>query len=332
MSHPSSGQPYYGQPGQNQPQYGGYPGGPAPDPYGTNPSSGVPYSGGPAYPQSGGPSYPQSGPPGYPQESYTTEPPYSGQPYQGPYGPTQQQPVAPSYDQGYPQQPQAAYQVAQPYATPAPARSKNGLIALVASGGVLVLLIAAIASVALLRDDDEPVANGPGTAASAGASPEASPSKTGPAPEYPATISLPATVAGMTKVDDADLQKTADETATKIKNSTDADSAIAAYYAPDGDVQKIVGLVGATTRITDPESELDGAFSSALAVSGVRKVDAGPLGGVMKCGNTSSGGVALTVCGWADGGSLALGIFLNRSVTESGDLFVKIRAEILHRG
>jgi hypothetical protein len=316
VSHPSSGQPYNGQPGQNQPQYGGYPGGPAPDPYGTNPSSGVPYSGGPAYPQ----------------ESYTTEPPFSGQPYQGPYAAAPQQP----YDQTYPQQPpptayQATppYQVAQPYQAPPPARSKNGLIALVASGGVLVLLIAAIAGIAVLRDDGEPT--GPGAApTTAAASP--SPSPSGPAAEYPATISLPATVAGMTKVEDADLQATADETATKIKNSADADSAIAAYYAPNGDKQKIVGLVGATTRIADPATELDSAFNSALSVTGAKEIDAGPMGGVMKCGSTSSGGVALTVCGWADGGSLALGIFLNRSVTESGDLFRTIRGEILHRG
>jgi len=320
VSHPSSGEPYFGQPGQNQPQYGGYPGGPAPDPYGTNPSSGVPYSGGPAYPNSGGPAYP-------PQESYTTEPPFSGQPYQGGY----QQP----YDQTYQQQPpQAAYQatppfqVTQPYQAPPPARSKTGLVALVASGGVLVLLVAAITGVALLRDDSEPT--GPG--ATAPTTVAASPSQTGPAAEYPATISLPATVAGMTKIDDADLQATADETATKIKDSTDADSAVAAYYAPDGDKQKIVGIVGATTRISNPATELDSAFNSALSVTGAKEIDAGPLGGVMKCGNTSSGGVALTVCGWADGGSLALGIFLNRSVTESGELFRTIRGEILHRG
>jgi hypothetical protein len=107
---------------------------------------------------------------------------------------------------------------------------------------------------------------------------------------------------------------------------------VAAYYAPAGDLTRTVGLVGATVRLTDPESELEDAFSGELGVTGVQDVDPGPMGGTMRCGSAASGGSALAVCGWADGGSLALGIFLNRSNSESAALFRQIRGEILKRG
>ncbi|GAA0902388.1 hypothetical protein [Virgisporangium aurantiacum] len=319
MTYPPSGQPWNGQPEQQQPQYGGYGGTPNP------PLSGPPYSG-----------Y-ETG--GYSQESYTTEPPMSGQPYQGQqpydpnYGAVPQQPAG--YPQpGYPPMQQPGYQGYAPpqqppsFVTPAaPRTNRGGMLALVIGGIVILLILVGVGTAMVFTsgDDDEPTA---GPTASASAEPSAS----AEAAEYPARIDLPATVAGLTKVDNATLNKTANDTAQKIKTATNADSAVAAYYAPSGDLTKAVGLVGATGRITDPEGELDDAFSSELAASGVEDVDPGPLGGKMRCGTTASSGQALSVCGWADGGSLMLGIFVNRSSTDSADLFRQIRAEVLKRG
>jgi hypothetical protein len=322
VTYPSSGQPWNGQPDQQQPQYGGYGGAPTP------PLSGPPYSG-----------Y-ETG--GYPQESYTTEPPMSGQPYQGP----------PSYDPNYgAQQPQPGYQPAYPaqqpgyqqgYAPPQqpppfgpqppPSNNRGGMLALVIGGIVILLILVGVGTAMVLTSgDDDPTAdptNGPAASNSA----EASATPSAEAGEYPARIDLPQTVAGLTKIDNAALNKTANDTAQKIKVATDADSAVAAYYAPSGDLTKAVGLVGATGRITDPDGELDDVFSGELTVSGVQDVDPGPLGGEMRCGTTASNGQALTVCGWADGGSLMLGIFINRSSTDSATLFRQIRGEVLKRG
>ena len=305
MTYPSSGQPWNGQPDQQQPQYGGYGGTPTP------PLSGPPYSG-----------Y-ETG--GYPQESYTTEPPMSGQPYDPNYGAQQ-----PGYQQGYPgggaQQPgyqgYAPPQQAPSFVTPpAPRGNRGGMLALVIGGIVVLLLLVGIGTAVVLTsgDDDDPKAN-----PTASASASAEPSESAEPGEYPARIDLPQTVAGLTKVDNAALNQTANQTAQQIKTATNADSAVAAYYAPSGDLTKAVGLVGATGRITDPEGELDDAFSGELAVSGAEDVDPGPLGGEMRCGTTASNGQALTVCGWADGGSLMLGIFINRSSTDSADLFRQI--------
>lgn len=317
MTYPPSGQPWNGQPEQNQPQYGGYSGG---NP--TPPLSGPPYSG---Y-ETGG--YPQ-------QESYTTEPPMSGQPYQGqqPYDPNYGAPQQPGYDPHYAAQPpgyQGYQQQAPSFVPPTPpSRGRGGMLALVIGGIVVLVLLVGLGTALALRsnDDDDPVVsptNGP-------ASSSASPTPT-EAAEYPARIDLPQTVAGLTKVDNPTLNQTANETAQEIKTATNADSAVAAYYAPSADLTKAVGLVGATGRITDPEGELDDAFTGELAATGVEDVDAGPLGGTMRCGTTANGGQALTVCGWADGGSLMLGIFINRSQSESATLFRQIRGEILKRG
>jgi hypothetical protein len=325
VTYPPSGPPWNGQPEQNQPPYGGYSGG-APTP----PLSGPPYS---------QPGY-QSG--GYTQESYTTEPPMSGQPYQGQsydqtYGaPPPQQPT---YAPAYGAQPPAYQGYAQPqpqqvpsFVTPPPqgGGSRGGMLALVIGGIVILLVLVGVGTALVLRsgDDDEPTATPTnGTGNSAGASPSEA-----AASDYPARIDLPQIVAGLTKIDDPALNKTANDTALQIKAATNADSAVAAYYAPNSDLTKAVGLVGATGRITNPEGELDDAFSSELTVTGAQDVDPGPLGGLMRCGNTASSGQALSVCGWADGGSLMLGIFVNRSVTDSATLFRQIRGEILKRG
>jgi hypothetical protein len=341
-----------GQPDPNQPPYdAGYSGGPGPDPNAPASYGQQPY----------GPDQNYGSP--HPQESYTTEPPYSGQPQSGqpysgqpysgqpysgqPYSAQQYSgqpysadaygnPAQPGYATGYPAQAQPV--PGQPYGAPPqpPRRGRGGLIALVAGAALLLLLVCSVGGVLIATSGNDKPSAGPtrsaapsasATSRSAGASPSSTVK-----PEYPATIAMPKTVAGLTKLDNPELNKQADETATKIKDSTNADSAVAGYYAPAGDVTKTVGLVGAAVKIANPATELDSAFTNALSLSGTREVNAGPMGGIMKCGNTSSGGATLSVCGWADGGSLVLGIFLNRSLDDSAALLRQIRTEILKRG
>jgi hypothetical protein len=61
-------------------------------------------------------------------------------------------------------------------------------------------------------------------------------------------------------------------------------------------------------------------------VTGLHEVDAGELGGTMKCGSTTADGSDMTVCGWADHGSLALAMFPNRPEADSAALLREIRA------
>jgi hypothetical protein len=312
VTYPPAGQPYY--PDQNQPQYGS------------------------------GQSYPPPESTYGSEQSYTTEPPYSGQPYSGSSYPAQPYSAAP-YNQGYAQA-APAQQYAQPAAyqasvfpqqtpsfvtPPAQRRGSGGMIALVAGSAVLLLILLTVGGAVLLRSgDDDPT---PGNTAAAPAS--AAPASSTAAAEYPARIDLPDHVAGLSRVvGNTTLDQIANETAAEVKTAANADTAVAAYYAPGGnDMTRAVGLFGATGRITDPKGELDGAFKGEdFVVTGLQDVDPGPLGGYMMCGNTAGSGQALTVCGWADGGSVMIGIFAGRSLTDSASLLRQIRGDILKRG
>jgi hypothetical protein len=211
-----------------------------------------------------------------------------------------------------------------PAAAPAPPSGggrTGGMVALVVGSVVLLLVLVGVGLAMFLRSDDEPPTPAAPTA-QASAATEA---------EYPARIELPQTLAGMSKIDDEDLNALANEIANDLKTSTEAETAYVAYYAPAGEATKIVGVIGATGKMERPGTELDDMFSE-MEVTGIEAVDPGPMGGHMKCGIQESPTQRLTICGWADAGSLGLGIFLDRPMGESEILFRQIRGEVLKRG
>jgi hypothetical protein len=304
------------------------------------------------YPPSGQPSVSDPGAWGaddqvHPQQrSFTTEPPAGaqqtylrqpypadpyGQGYQGYQAPAQHgamphyaaQPAAysqPGYQHGYGQPP--AY-VPLPGAPPPASgrRGVGGMVALVAGSVVLLLLLVGVGVALLLRSGDEsPTAASPAGRASA----------TGPA-EYPASIAFPQTIAGMTRIEDEDLDRLSNLIVDGLKASDYIETALAAYYSSASEPTKIVGLIGATGKITNPATELS-KMLSGTSVTGTVTVDPGPLGGQMKCGIRDDSAQRLTVCGWADGGSLGLGIFLDRTMSDGETLFRQIRGEVLKRG
>ena len=57
----------------------------------------------------------------------------------------------------------------------------------------------------------------------------------------------------------------------------------------------------------------------------------GSLGGRVRCGFVDEQGMSLTMCGWADHGSVGLGVFLNRPIDESALLFLHIRQQVVTR-
>ena len=97
---------------------------------------------------------------------YNPQPPYPAQPYGGP--PPQQ-----PYNQPYSAPPQPSYQPGYPQPQPpTPPRRSSGLIALIASLGVLaVITVAVVVVVVVRRGDDQPSAtpatSGPGAATTA---------------------------------------------------------------------------------------------------------------------------------------------------------------------
>ncbi len=151
--------------------------------------------------------------------------------------------------------------------------------------------------------------------------------------ERDVTLNLPATI-GELKLDTTqDAQDTADYLQTALSAEVDLDKTVSAVYS--GAADKDVLFFGGTTLIWSPGKDLTTSFDLFAddqgSVTGLHDVDAGPLGGSMKCGNTVSDGNEMAVCGWADHGSLALAMFPNRSESEAAPLMRQMREAIQTR-
>lgn len=143
------------------------------------------------------------------------------------------------------------------------------------------------------------------------------------------TLTTPATI-GALKLDSSDEgQDTADYLQTALSAEVSLDHAVGAVYQ-DTTANHQVLLLGGTAIIWSPEKQLDAAFGLVSdnqgAVTGLHKVDAGPLGGTMKCGTTKSDDTDLSVCGWADHGCIALAMFPNRTEADAAVLLRTIRS------
>jgi hypothetical protein len=142
-----------------------------------------------------------------------------------------------------------------------------------------------------------------------------------------ATLTAPAQIGSLRLDTSEDAKSTADYLQTAVAAEIDLDKTLGAVYLDAGD--KNVLFFGGTTLFWTPDNDLDTAFDLIAdnegAVTGLHKVDAGKLGGTMKCGTTKTDAGDLTVCGWADHGSLALAMFNNRSESEAAPLMRQIR-------
>ena len=142
-----------------------------------------------------------------------------------------------------------------------------------------------------------------------------------------ATLATPATIGSLTLDESENAKSTAEYLQTAVAAEIDLDESVGAVYQDAGD--KNVLFFGGTALFWTPESQLDKAFDLIAdnegAVTDLHKVDAGSLGGTMKCGTTKTDSGDLTVCGWADHGSLALAMFNNRTEQEAAPLLRQIR-------
>ena len=144
-----------------------------------------------------------------------------------------------------------------------------------------------------------------------------------------ATLTPPAQVGSLRLDESEEAKNTADYLQTAVAAEIDMDKTIGAVYTDTAGQGKDVLLFGGTTLFWTPENDLDAAFDliddNQGAVTGMHEVDAGKLGGTMKCGTTKADTGELTVCGWADHGSLALAMFNNRPESEAAPLLRQLR-------
>jgi len=260
----------------------------------------------PGYPQQQG--YPQQ--PGYPpQQGYPQQPEYPQQPGYPPQPPLAgYPPPQPGYpSQGYPQQgPPPIY--GQPPVVPMgppPKRSRKGLWISLSVAGVLLLACCGGGLAFFL-----PVVN------------ESS------------TVSAPAQVAGMNRVDDPEFSRLADELGTEVKKDSSADGSALGFYTPGDDKTKGVVAIAVSGQFLFPDNNIDQAFksfSSNGTLQGRHDYPAGPMGGRVVCDSASMSGITMPLCIWSDHGSFGVCLFLGRTVDEASKLVLDFRKAMVTR-
>lgn len=151
-----------------------------------------------------------------------------------------------------------------------------------------------------------------------------------------AVLTTPPQAAGLTLDTTEEAASAADDLKSIFAAGFSVTTSVAGVYEDPGSATRTVLFVGGTGFLARPDRELGELFSllddQAGRVTGVRDVDAGPLGGTMRCGSvTSTDSDTMAVCGWADYGSLAMAMFPERGIDESARLMRDLRAAIQHR-
>lgn len=150
-----------------------------------------------------------------------------------------------------------------------------------------------------------------------------------------ATLETPEQVAGLVRDDSERARATADYLRTGFAADIDLEQSIGAVYADPAAADRSVLLFGGTALIWQPSRDLDRLFGLVAddgeSVQGLRELPAGELGGVLKCGSNPADEADLTVCGWADHGSVVLAMFPGRPMDESAALLREIRSTIQTR-
>ena len=298
MTDPTMSQPDQPKPGY--PPYGGYP---APR-HGTEPATGELH---PVHPP----------PPSYAgQHSYPQSAPYPPPPAQAPF----RTDADTAYQYGYPNQPAFG-----PPPEP-PKKPRTWLWAGLAAFVVLALAGAAAAIVALRNNNSDPVTAPP----SASASPtEASPSPTPDEGEV-ATLTLPDTLAGLTKSESAQFTSLLDTMIEQLKSGMPGATDVGAgIYSDPNAAEKLVMVVQMKGDFPLASVQVDGMLGGmgigGLKVTDVKAVNAGSAGGTVKCGKGDVNGVSMTVCAWGDDGEMGMAVFYFRTQSQSTTLLTNIR-------
>ncbi len=155
--------------------------------------------------------------------------------------------------------------------------------------------------------------------------------------QYPSTIDAPNQLAGLDRIQNPQIDQLGSQLSDQLKRkNTRLENAVAGLYAAQGDETRPVLVVGATGLVFSPAKEVDDAFQgmqgSGLQVSARTEYAAGRLGGTVRCATSAVSRFSLSVCVWGDHGSVGMGIFYNRPISESASLFLRIREEMVKRG
>jgi hypothetical protein len=146
-----------------------------------------------------------------------------------------------------------------------------------------------------------------------------------------ATITAPPAVGEFARDDSESAKTTAADLMTTLQAQIDVSNAASAVYTdPATGITQSVMFAGGTTFLFSPERDLD-VVLGAGDTTPLTQIDPGPLGGVMKCVEGGAPTETLTICGWADHGSIAIVLFPQRSTADAQKLMHDFRSAIQSR-
>jgi hypothetical protein len=151
--------------------------------------------------------------------------------------------------------------------------------------------------------------------------------------QYPATVVIEADVPGLSRSNDTARRRSADELLPLIESKQLGEQSFRVVYADAR--QRPVIVFGATRFVADPKADLESGIArltERLRLTGVRIVDPGPMGGQSRCATGALKGQSVSTCAWADHGTIAVGVFTGRSVTDAAASLRTIRETIVRRG
>ncbi|MBW6436198.1 hypothetical protein KZ829_20880 [Actinoplanes hulinensis] len=237
---------------------------------------------------------PPSGQPEYPPSGYSAP-----QPGYGPYGPPQ-----PGYGP-----PQPGYPGFPPPFPPEKPKSRTVPIVLLSVAIALVLCVGGAATLVLIGknavDDAEAAA-------------------------ARIAITQPQTLGGLPLVDDPQFAAITEDMERSLAAYPGASGSFGAIYGSPAE-QNMVAALATKATISDPEKELTESFrvfGKFNQVSGLSDASTGELGGVARCGTSSTSGVDLAICGWADEGSVGMIMWFFKTADDVRADFPALRAEI----
>jgi len=145
--------------------------------------------------------------------------------------------------------------------------------------------------------------------------------------EYPSRIAAtPASVGGLRRDDNGLVRLIAEEAKFRIRASDHVDDSFADRYVDPRNAARSVIAFGGTGLIWDPAGTLHAVIQGAgQDLRNVADYPAGPLGGLLKCGDGKDDKQQdVVLCAWIDHGSMGIGVFYGKPA--HGDAAAFLRA------
>jgi hypothetical protein len=145
------------------------------------------------------------------------------------------------------------------------------------------------------------------------------------------TVVEPQTLGGRPKVTDPTVAGSVSGMDSELSNVPGATASVGAVYG-DLQAQDLVMVAAAASVTGSPQERFDdftaGMNNGVLTVGNLTDTAPGPLGGIAKCGETTTSGVPMALCVWSDNGSIGMIAMLFKGKADLEKEFVALRGQI----